>query len=304
MIQFDSVSKHFGAISVLKNISFTINEGEIVGILGPNGAGKTTTLRTLTGLLPPSRGKVTINNQDPLTEIEVRKNIGFLAENNPLYFDMTVEEWLKYWSKIKFGEIRQSEIDLSVDKSGVGEVYYRMINKLSKGYKQRVGLAQSILGSPSILVLDEPTEGLDPNQRQDIHTLIKDIGKKRTVLISSHVLSEITKMCSRVLIIHKGVIAADGSPSELSKKSNEQQIVKTLIKGKSILSNLKKLPGVSDVTEESTEDGATWFSLSSSSTKDLRSIVFDTAKTHNWTLLELTRQTVGLEEVFSQITHE
>lgn len=303
MIEFKNVTKSFGNIPVLKNISFQIKPGEIVGILGPNGAGKTTTLRTITGLIPPTSGEVSINNTNPLIDITVRKNIGFLAENNPLYYDMTVEEWMKYWSKIKFGEVRSTEINQAIAQSGLEEVYYRFINKLSKGYKQRVGLAQAILGKPDILILDEPTEGLDPNQRQDIHNLIKQIGQKRTVLISSHVLSEITKMCSRVLIIHKGVIAADGTPSDLSKRNSKQQVVKTLIKGKSVISTLKKLKQIDSIEESGQEDGATWYTITSGSNYDLRLEVFNLSKSNNWNLLELTRQNISLDEIFTQITH-
>lgn len=304
MIQFSSVSKQFNGVTVLKDLSFKIGEGEIVGFLGPNGAGKTTTMRALTGVLPVTTGQVRIDGKDPLEETQVKEKIGFLPENNPLYEDMTVEEWLQFWSEVKHeGAISKPEIIEAAKMAGLVDVYHRFISELSKGYRQRVGLAQAILAKPDILVLDEPTEGLDPNQRNDIHTLIKEIGKKRTVIISSHVLAEITKMCSRVMILHRGTIVADGTPDELSAQMSGSQVVSALISGKAILSGLKKIKGVTEVTEESGGRGKpNMYVLSSEGSKDLRLEVFEMAKKQKWDLYELSQKQVGLEDVFVSLT--
>ena len=193
MIELKKVVKRFDQVTALDGLSFTVKKGEIVGLLGPNGAGKTTTLRVLAGVLPISQGKILVNRQ-PLDKVirQLKEKIGYLPENNPLYEEMTVEEYLYFWAEIKGldREAQSRAINLVINQTGIGEVYYRLIGNLSKGYRQRVGLSQAILTRPEILLLDEPTEGLDPNQRQQIRKLIKQLGKNRTVIVSSHVLSE------------------------------------------------------------------------------------------------------------------
>lgn len=306
MISFENVSKKYGTTTVVDDISFSVGEGEVVGLLGPNGAGKTTTLRLLTGILPASKGRVEIDDRNPLENQEIRNNIGFLPENNPLYTDMTVEEWLKFWAEIKSEQaITQERIWEVVKQIGLDSVYFRPISELSKGYKQRVGLGQAILAKPRILVLDEPTEGLDPNQRAEIHQLIKDLGKKRTVIISSHILAEITKMCSRVIIIHKGKIVADGKPGELGSKKGARQSVRALIGGRAIKTTLAKLPGVKEVVEEKGSEGepATYM-VHGVEGKDLRLEIFELAKQKDWKLFELSRHQAGLEDVFARLTKE
>lgn len=302
MIELHNVYKRFGEIAVLKDLNFKIGEGEVVGLLGPNGAGKTTTLRTITGLLPASRGMVSINGKNPLEDDQVKHNLGFLPENNPLYEEMTVEEWLKFWSQIKYSRVNKEEILEAVEKSGLQEVYYRPIMELSKGYRQRVGLAQAILGKPKILILDEPTEGLDPNQRHEIHNLIKDLGKKRTVVISSHVLSEISKMCSRVLIMHKGAIVADGSPESLGKTTDGEQIIEAVIEGSGVMASLRKLPGVKSVDEINEIGPGNRYVIKSKKDIDLRLDVFKASVDKKWQLYELVRKQIALEDVFAQLT--
>lgn len=306
MIQFDHVSKQYNGVTVVNDVSFGIGEGEVVGLLGPNGAGKTTSLRLMTGLLPATKGTITIDGRDPLNDAMTRNNIGFLPENNPVYTDMTVEEWLRFWAQIKAEQgISQDRIWEVVKQIALDSVYFRPIGELSKGYKQRVGLAQAILAKPQILVLDEPTEGLDPNQRAEIHNLIKDLGKKRTVIISSHILAEITKMCSRVIIIHKGKIVADGKPQELTATSGSSNAVKTMIDGRGVKTALAKLAGVKDVVEEKGVEGEpTTYLVSGKGKKDLRLEVYQLAKEKDWKLYELTRHQVGLEDVFTQLTKE
>lgn len=302
MIEFRNVSKQFGNLEVLHDLNFKIVEGEVVGLLGPNGAGKTTSLRAMTGLLPASRGSVIVDGKNPSEDENIKHNLGFLPENNPLYEDMTVEEWLKFWSQIKYQLIKVEEIKEAVTKSGLKDVYYRPIMELSKGYRQRVGLAQAILGQPKILILDEPTEGLDPNQRHEIHNLIKDLGKKRTVIISSHVLSEISKMCSRVMILHKGIIVADGSPETLGNKSGGSQVIEAVIEGTKVLSILKKIPGIKEVNEIEETGPGNRFVITCNPDMDLRVDVFKTAALQKWKLYELIRKQIALEDIFAQLT--
>lgn len=306
MIELDNISKNFGPNKVIKNLSLKIKEGEVVGFLGPNGAGKTTTVRMITGVLPPSKGRVSVNGVDLFSEdITTRPHIGYLPENNPIYDDMTVEEFLKMWSCLK--EIESSKIDdlisEAVESAGLQDVFYRPISELSKGYRQRTGLAQAILSKPEILLLDEPTEGLDPNQRNDIHKLIKGLGKKRTVIICSHVLPEITKMCDRVVIINKGKIVADSPTSDLGKLTSGGTVYELLATGANILKELKTLPKVIGVEKEK-DDVATKWIITSESKKDLRLNIFEMAKNNNWKLYELAKKQFDLEDIFTRVTKE
>ena len=302
MIQLQAVDKYFGKKQVLKNINLTIKPGEVVGLLGPNGAGKTTSLKIITGILPASKGSVNINGYDPLIDYQVRKSIGFLPENNPLYEDMTVAEWLYFWAKIKSApEIGQKQVITAVKQTSLEKVFYQPINSLSKGYRQRVGLAQAILSQPDILILDEPTEGLDPIQRGEIHQLIRQLGKKKTIIISSHVLAEISKICNRVIIIHQGKIVADGPIKQLEENLAGMQTIQVQIKGKQVLSNLKKLPDVIQVEKQTSGQPARYI-IQSRSKKDLRPMIFQLAVDKKWILYELQRQAADLEQIFMQVT--
>lgn len=298
MITLNQVSKKFGNLKVIKNLNLKIKEGEIVGLIGPNGAGKTTTLKMISGVLPPSTGQILINNQNPIENIAIRKNIGYLPENNPLYDEMTVEEWLKYWSKIRHLSDPDIEIKQVVKKTGLQSVYYRLISELSKGYRQRVGVAQAMLGNPNILILDEPSEGLDPNQRKEIQNLVHELGKKRTVIISSHVLGEISKMCTRLIVLHQGKIVADGTNETLTSNVNKNQIIETEIKGKAVISGLKTISHVTNVNKTDTNR----YLITVNTSKDIRLQIFKLAVKKNWELYELTRKQVELEDVFSQLT--
>jgi ABC-2 type transport system ATP-binding protein len=304
MIELANVFKKYNTDFVIDNISLRIESGEIVGLLGPNGAGKTTTVRMIAGVLPPTKGTVMVNNQNLFDEeVENKPHIGYLPENNPIYDDMTVEEFLKMWADLKnipFTE-QSTAIDEVVTSAGLKEAFYRPIAELSKGYRQRTGLAQAILSQPEILLLDEPTEGLDPNQRRDIHELIKGIGKKRTVIICSHVLPEITKMCSRIVIINKGRIVADSTTKELGALSEGRQVYEFIAKGKAIEKDVKKLPGILDITKEKETTAFRWV-VTSKSKKDLRLEIFELAKKNDWQLYELTRKQQDLEDIFVRLT--
>ena len=306
MIKLTSVHKSFGSQKVIKDVSISIEPGEIIGFLGPNGAGKTTTVRMIAGVLPPSKGTVTINGIDIFNEsANYTPHIGYLPENNPIYDDLTVEEFLIHWAALK--NIPQNkvkeQIDEAVKLAGLSEVYYRPISELSKGFKQRTGLAQAILSQPDILLLDEPTEGLDPNQRADIHKLIKGLEKKRTVIICSHVLPEITRMCNRVIIIHEGKIVADSPTNKLGSLSKGGNTYSILATGKSIEKDLKSLKPVQKISKTK-EDPAIRFEIITDTDKDLRLEIFKLAKKQNWKLYELTQKQQDLEDVFTKLTNK
>lgn len=300
MIELTKLSKRFDRQFVVNDVNLKIKQGEIVGLLGPNGAGKTTTLRMIAGVLPPSKGTVVIDDANIETDSIVKKRIGFLPENNPLYDELTVEEYLSFWSDMKEipqGE-RQEAIDFVVDRCGIVEVYYRPISELSKGYRQRVGLSQAILTKPDILILDEPTEGLDPNQRQDIAALIRDLGKERTVIISSHVLSELAKIVNRMIIIHKGAIVADETPDNLRRLGSSSQIVEMEVKGNHVISTFKKVDGVIGVHEAKKD----YYVVEVEKKIDIREKLYQLSVKNKWTLLTLVAKERAIEDVFSQLT--
>lgn len=233
MIKLEEVSKKFADKTVLHEVSLSVGKGEVVGFLGPNGAGKTTTMRLIIGYLNRSSGRILIDGKDPEEEgLEVRKKIGYLPENNPLYLDLKTSEYLDFTARIKAhgGENVKNLINEVVEVCGLSEVYGRMIGELSRGFKQRVGLAASILGNPPILILDEPTSGLDPNQIIEIRKLIKDLGKEKTIILSTHIIPEVSQTCSRVIIINKGHIVADkdvqqfGGEEEFHSLTREKQV--------------------------------------------------------------------------------
>jgi ABC-2 type transport system ATP-binding protein len=300
MIVLDGISKSYNHQVVIDDINLKIKKGEIVGLLGPNGAGKTTTLRMIAGVLPPTKGNIRIDDSNLESDPSLKKRIGFLPENNPLYDEMTVEEYLSFWADMK--EIpkneKQEAINFVVDHCGIAEVFYRPINELSKGYRQRVGFSQAILTKPDILILDEPTEGLDPNQRQDIANLIRQLGKERTVIISSHVLGELSKIASRMVIIHKGAIVADDTPDNLKKIGKSSSVIEMEIKGNGILSALKKVDGVVKVTEQRKN----YFVIEANRKDDIREDLYRLSVKNKWILLTLLSRERAIEDVFGELT--
>lgn len=301
MITLTNVSKKFDSSTVVDDVSFKIRSGEIVGVLGPNGAGKTTTLRMVAGVLPPSHGQIEIDGLDLARDADrAKEKIGYLPENNPLFEDLTVEEYLKFWCQIKGLSLSESAeaITFVVESCGISEVYYRPMAELSKGYRQRVGLSQALLNKPEILILDEPTEGLDPNQRQDIAALIKSLGKKRTVIISSHVLSELAKISSRMIVIHKGRLVADDTPQKLKLRGTTSTIVYAEIKGAHVITTLKKNKDIQNVSEV----GPHQYEITSAKNIDIREKIFKTAVKEKWILLGLSQKEADIERVFAQLT--
>jgi ABC-2 type transport system ATP-binding protein len=307
MIKTANLTKKYSGKTVVENLNIEIREGEVVGILGPNGAGKTTTIRMIAGTLPPTSGQVLINGKNIFDGNEDQKvNIGYLPENNPLYENLTVEENLEFWSKIKqIPKNKKNEfIQYLTDLIGLKEVFFRPINELSKGYKQRVGLSQALLGDPGILLLDEPTEGLDPNQRKEIQSLVTGLGKERTVVICSHVLSEITKMCTRAIIINHGKVVADNSVGNLTTNFQGKQILTLIVSGKGVKEALLSLDGVKSVKEDGRDGEKETYTIAASHEMDLRPKVFELTKINNWQLYELKMEKVTLEDVFSQLTRD
>lgn len=301
MITLKKISKKFDRTRAVESISLSIKPGEIVGLLGPNGAGKTTTLRMMAGVLPPTKGSMEIDGKNFFdNEQELKQRIGYLPENNPLYDELTVEEHLFFWAKMK--NLPKDELEdaiaFAVDKTGISEVYYRLITELSKGYRQRVGLAQAILSRPEILLLDEPTEGLDPNQRRDIQKLLSELKKSRTVVVSSHVLGEISKLANRVVIISDGRVVGDDTPANLVKAKPGMQTVRVELSGKGVLSGLKKLKSVEEVSHEK----GSVYVVQSKQKKDVRPDIFNLAVKNKWTLLEMQSVERRLEDVFSELT--
>lgn len=305
MISVQRVTKRFDTVTAVDGVSFEIGKGEVVGLLGPNGAGKTTTMRLLTGFYPPDDGAIAIGGVDTQTDdVATRRKIGYLPENNPLYEDMFVIEYLNLAAELRTmsRDETASARKRAARETGITDVLYKPIGELSKGYRQRVGLAQAILHQPEILVLDEPTEGLDPNQRVDIRNLILSIGKKRTVLLSTHVLSEAQATCSRILLINDGKLVADGPVEEVARGGAGRRRITVEAKGTYLQKRLAALSGVERVDRETAEGRRTRLILTVSADEDLRPAIFELAKQSDWELWELHQETATLEEVFRDLT--
>ena len=301
------MTKNFGDFKALDDISFEINPGEIVGLLGPNGAGKTTTLRILTGFFTPTLGQVKYDNLDIVEDsLKIRQKIGFLPENNPLYEDLKVREYLSYAGEMH--NLSKDKLKEAVNKvaeiCGLKDRKNQEIGTLSKGYRQRVGLAQALIHDPEILILDEPTEGLDPNQRIEIRDLIKKIGAQKTVILSSHVLSEVEATCNRVLIINKGKIVASGTPEELKSQSATQTKIYLKAEGPidQMVEVIKKMDGVEKILTAKAEGNIVNIEIETDSSKELRKPLVQLLLDNNWQLLEINKQEKSLEDIFVKLT--
>jgi gliding motility-associated transport system ATP-binding protein len=306
LLSLDGVSKRFDGVTAVDRVSFAVDRGQVVGFLGPNGAGKTTTMRLITQFYEPDEGEITLDGT-PLAaaEREAKRRIGYLAENNPLYGDMLVADYLAFIADLRelAGPTRARSLDEAVTATGIEGVFYRPIGDLSKGYRQRVGLAQAILHRPDLLVLDEPTEGLDPNQRVEIRQLIGTLGRDRTVILSTHVLSEVQQSCSRLLIINRGKIVADGAVDRLIERAEGAVEIAVEAAGDGIADGLRALPGARNVTVSRTVgDGRVAVTLTADRSADLRPRIFALATARGWTLYELHQETGSLEELFRQLT--
>ena len=307
MIEVQGLTKRFGHITAVDNISFKVEKGEVVGFLGPNGAGKSTTMRVLTCFLPADEGRCKIAGFDVLTEsMEVRKRIGYLPENTPLYEEMSVEGFLRYIANIRNipSSQQQSKIDKMIETCGIEPVLKMDISELSKGFRQRVGLAQAMIHDPEILIMDEPTSGLDPNQIIEIRELIKKLGKEKTVILSTHILSEAEATCSRMVIIDQGRLIADGSLAEVSRLATGQNVHKIKARGdKAVIEReLKNLPGAIEFKLTSEESGLYAYEIIGEANRELCEEIFKTAVRNNFTLSELYHEKRTLEDIFIQLT--
>ena len=306
MINVKHLTKRYVNIAAVDDISFDVGEGEIVGLLGPNGAGKTTTMRILTCFMPATEGVATVAGFDVFTDsLNVRQQIGYLPENVPLYLDMRVKEYLMFRAKLKYipRRERKKKIDYCLEMCGITDVQNQITGTLSKGYRQRVGLADALVHDPKILILDEPTIGLDPNQIRQIRQVIKDLGQKHTILLSTHILPEVEMICDRIMIINKGKIVAMDTPKNLMKqlKSSANVVLEIRGDGGKIKDSLSNIGGVRSVVWKEKGD-ANEFVVEAVGDKDIREDIFKCIVKDNYTLREMKRQTVTLEEIFHQIT--
>ncbi len=305
MIEVQELSKYFGETKAVDDISFSIGKGEVVAFLGPNGAGKSTTMRLLTGYLPPTRGRCLIKGVDVSEEpIKTKQWIGYLPEDNPLYPDMKVYEYLEFIAGVRDVEDLKKRIPEVCEICGITEVMNREIGVLSRGYRQRVGVAQSIIHNPDILILDEPTEGLDPNQVIELRNLIKELGKEKTVMLSTHILSEAEATCERVLIINKGKIVADGNKNEIRTMAKGGETLSLeLIARSNPLNTLNQIKGIKSIEEKLSEQ-KDYYRYEIVAERDVRENIFDCAVEKKWKILELHRKSTSLEEVFRELTKE
>ena len=304
-VRVRNVTKAFGPTVAVSNVSFDVKKGEVVGFLGPNGSGKTTTMRLITSYYTPDSGSITVDGVDnQAQDVVTRKKIGYLPENNPLYGDMLVHEYLGFIAGLRGlkGEEREDGIEQAVDETGIQEIYYRPISQCSKGYRQRVGLAQAILHRPDILIMDEPTEGLDPNQRVPIRELIRSVGQERTVMLSTHVLQEVELTCDRLLIISRGKIVAQGTVGELQSQARKETFVDVEVEGQGVEDALQKLAGVRSVEHQGRRNGRQRLVVSIKGNRDIRAEVFRLAKSRDWVLWELHQKAARLEDLFHSLT--
>jgi len=307
MIKVENLHKNYDEFKALDGVSFEIEKGEIVGLLGPNGAGKTTTMKILTSYMPPSGGKAEVAGFDcSENPLEVRKRIGYLSENNPLYPEMSVLEYLEFTARmhdIPKNKVMNRIIDVVKD-CGLKEKLQQDIAELSKGYRQRVGLAAVLIHNPDVLILDEPTAGLDPNQIAEIRDLIKRIGREKTVMLSSHILTEVQATCDRVFIINKGKIVAQGTPEELSSQAQGVTVILVKVRGgREVTDKIRMVAGVKNITEvPSNEEGALFYSVDADPSTDVRVGINHAVLDAGYETLELTRKDVSLEDVFAKLT--
>jgi ABC-2 type transport system ATP-binding protein len=305
-ITVSNLTKTYGSQRAVDNISFQVKTGEILGFLGPNGAGKTTTMKVLTCYMAPSDGSVKIGDYDIFSDSEkIKKHIGYLPENNPLYLEMPVLEYLAFVAEVQGVPSDQIPVRLRsiVGKCGLNKEKHKKIGELSKGYRQRVGLAQALIHDPEILILDEPTTGLDPNQIVEIRNLIREIGKEKTVILSTHILGEVEATCDRILIINNGQIVADGTPESVSNQAKGQFVLNVQFlaeSGAPIAEKLRALPAVSSV--EVFPEMPHWYQVTSEEDIETREAIFKLCVSENWILTEMTPVEESLEDIFRDLT--
>lgn len=307
MIEVKNITKKYGSLTAVDNISFKINEGEIIGLLGPNGAGKSTTMNMITGYIEPTEGEILIEGYDISKKAKKAKSqIGYMPEGVPLYSDLTVKEFVTYMAELKKVDkkIRKEKVEQIIEQTGLKDVEKKLTRNLSRGYKQRVSMAGALVGEPKILILDEPTVGLDPKQITEIRTLIKELGKTHTVILSSHILSEVSQICTKVIIINKGKIVAIDTPENLEKKvSNNNSTYVTVEDTENKMDTIKEK--ISEIKEikliKENEDGTKQYVLESEQDIDLRKIIFTEFAKENITIFEMKQADTTLEDAFMKL---
>jgi len=310
MIEVQHLTKRYGPVTAVDDVSFRVEKGEILGFLGPNGAGKTTTMRVITGYMPATEGKAVVAGYDVFTHpLEAKARTGYLPETPPLYSDMTVREYLTFVSRIKLGKTTKAEramrVDHAMKRTHVDDMANRHCGKLSKGYRQRVGLAQAILHDPEVLVLDEPTAGLDPKQIIETRDLIRGLAGDHTIVLSTHILPEVAQTCQRVVIINRGRVVAIDTPDNLTHQLKGAATLYVQIDGRTDASAaLSAIPGVSKVTVADQHEQFTGYEVESESTHDVRRDVARTIVDQGWGLLELRPTRMSLEQIFLELTTE
>ena len=307
MIEVKHVTKKYGNFTAVDDISFTIKDDEIVGLLGPNGAGKSTTMNMLTGYIEQTSGKIIINDYDIEKDAnKVKKQIGYMPENTPLYYDLTVREFINYMADLKYVKRKEKKerVDKVIEEVGLGNVQKKLIKNLSRGYKQRVSFAGALIGDPKILILDEPTVGLDPKQITEIRELIRKLGKNHTVIISSHILSEISQICEKVIIINKGKVLAVDTPSHLEEQFEEENRIYVTVEDEKnkideISKKIKQLKSIEFIKEK--EDGTKQYLLTADKSTDLRKEVINLFPKNDINILELKKSEITLEDAFLKL---
>ncbi len=307
MIKVENIDKIYGRFKAVDNVSFHIGKGEIVGLLGPNGAGKTTIMKILTGYHYPTHGTAILNGYSIYDDLlKVKESTGYLPEMAPLYDDLTVIEYLDFMADIRKipKNRKKAEIDRVIQECGLGPVVYRSISKLSKGYRQRTGLAQAIIHSPDILILDEPTTGLDPNQIIEIRKLICDIGREKTVILSTHILQEVEAVCNRVLILNHGRIVAEGSPDTIRDQVQKDERFTVEVEGAVDTQTLKALEPISEILSTEAQAGKTVIKISAQKGIDAGAQIFDWAVKNGYRLSALVPEQISLEDIFRKLTNQ
>lgn len=309
MIELANVTKNYGNKTALKGITLFVKRGEILGLLGPNGAGKSTTMRIITGYMPPTSGNVRVAGHDVVKQpVAAKRYIGYLPENPPLYKDMTVKDFVSYSAELKGfkGKEKNLRVNKVMEEVGVSDVRNRLIAHISRGYRQRVGLAQALVGEPEVLILDEPTVGLDPQQIIEIRQLIKNLAGKRTVILSSHILSEVSSLCHRVAIISKGKLIAEDTPENLGNALMGHPEVSLQVKGaqEDILLVLQNVPGVESVSINSADKDVSEFKITAEKGRDVREDLFFAMAAKGFPILEMKSSRMSLEEIFLELLTE
>ena len=304
ILEVENLSKHYSGHPAVQNISFQVKQGEIVGFLGPNGAGKSTTMKIISTFQPATRGSVRVAGHDVFHQpLQAQKALGYMPEHNPLPLEMRVREYLQFRAQLRRLP-KSNRLDEVMEQCGLRDVKQRILGQLSKGYRQRVGLADALIHKPKLVILDEPTAGLDPNQIRSVRTLIQSLAPEMTVLLSTHILPEVSLTCDRVIILNQGQILADEPTASLQKRFDQFADVIVELQGptEAMKTAMESIPGILRVTPQATDEGFVQFTIASEGVRDLRPQIYEMAQKGGWALRELRRKDYSLEEIFASLT--